>query len=71
VESGDLVVSSDHAGTSVEMDGKPVPGETPLTLKGISAGEHSITVRKGTWFGAQKTTLAAGDISRVSIPMQD
>lgn len=67
----DLIISSDHSEASVELDGKVAAGETPLTIKGISAGEHRIVVRKGPWFGAQKISLAPGDVSRVTIHMQD
>ena len=70
-KTGDLVISSDHAGAIVEIDGKRVAGETPLTLKWFAAGEHRIVVRKGKWYGAQKITVAPDDISKVTIRMQD
>jgi hypothetical protein len=70
-KTGDLIISSDHSGALVEIDGKRIPGETPLTLKAFSAGEHRIIVRKGMWYGAQKITVVPGDVSRVTIRMQD
>jgi len=70
-KTGDLVISSDHAGAIVEIDGKRVPGETPLTLKWFPAGEHSIIVRTGRWYGAQKITVAPDNVSRVTIRMQN
>ena len=57
-KTGDLIISSDHSGALVEIDGKRIPGETPLTLKAFSAGEHRIIVRKGMWYGAQKITVS-------------
>ena len=70
-KTGDLIISSDHSGALVEIDGKRIPGETPLTLKAFSSGEHRIIVRKGMWYGAQKITVVPGDVSRVTIRMQD
>jgi|WetSurMetagenome_2_1015567.scaffolds.fasta_scaffold91544_1 hypothetical protein len=70
-KTGDLIVSSDHAGALVEIDGKRVAGETPLTLKWFPAGDHHLVVRKGKWYGAQQMTVAPDTISRVTIRMQD
>lgn len=69
-KTGDLYVITTPSGASVEIDGKKVAGESPLTLKGIAAGERRIVVRKAEFYGSKTVTLAPDDLLKVDIAME-
>jgi hypothetical protein len=68
-KSGDLFVASDHPGASIEIDGKFIAGQTPVTLQKFPAGEHKIIVRKSDLFGSQTVMLNPGALLKVDITM--
>jgi len=47
IKTGDLVISSTPPGAQIWLDGQLKPGITPITLKGLSLGEHMVELRKG------------------------
>ena len=69
-KNGDLYITSAPSEARVEIDGKKVAGETPLTLKEIAAGERRIVVRKDEYFGSKTVTLAPDDLLKVDIAME-
>jgi hypothetical protein len=69
-KTGDLYILSTPAEASVELDGNSVAGKTPLTLKGIAAGDHRIVARKGDYYGSKSVTLTPDDLLKVSLPME-
>jgi hypothetical protein len=69
--SGDLYISADQPGATVEIDGKPMSGETPITLQGIEAGEHQVVARKAALYASQKITLEPGDLLKVSLTLRE
>jgi hypothetical protein len=68
-KKGDLFIDASESGASIEIDGQPMAGETPITLQGFAAGEHRIIARKDNWFGSQTITLNPEDLLKVCIPM--
>ena len=65
---GEIDVKTDPAGLKVLLDGKPV-GESPITLRNISVGRHTITlVGVG---GTLKRTVKVepGDTASVEVPV--
>ncbi len=66
---GDIYITTDQTGASVEIDGKKIPGETPLTLEGFPAGEHRIVLRKYNYFGSKNITLNPNDLLKLHIEM--
>ena len=44
---GQLLVTTQPAGASIELDGKIQRGTTPLAIVGLAAGDHRITLRHG------------------------
>lgn len=68
-KTGDLYISSDPSGASVEIDGNAVAGQTPLTLQGILVGEHRIVLRKDQYYGSKTETLKPEDLLKVNIRM--
>jgi len=69
-KKGDLYIESNQDAAMVEIDGKQIPGETPLTLKGFDAGEHRIVVRKDEWYGVKTINLNPDDLLKIMIPME-
>jgi hypothetical protein len=70
-KKGDLYITSDMTGSSIEIDGKKIHGKTPLTLQGFPAGEHRIVARMRNHFGSKTVTLAPDDLLKVHIPMSE
>ena len=44
---GQLLITTQPAGASIELDGKIQRGTTPLAIVGLAAGDHRITLRHG------------------------
>ncbi len=70
VKRGELFIDAERPASSVEVDGEMVSGKTPVTLKGIAVGEHTIVVREGAWYGAETVVLAPDEQLKVTIKMQ-
>jgi hypothetical protein len=66
---GDLFIDATEPGASIEIDGQPMEGVTPITLQGFAAGEHRIIARKDNWFGSQTITLNPEDLLKVHLKM--
>ena len=69
-KKGELFIESSEGGAKIEIDGKVIPGVTPLSLSGFPAGNHEIVVRKGAYAGTEKIVLKPNAAVRISIPMQ-
>jgi hypothetical protein len=67
--TGDLYISTVEDTARIELDGVPLEGTTPLTLKSIPAGPHRIRVQKGGNFGFQDVFLKPDDLAKILIPM--
>ena len=70
-KKGDLYITSDMKGASIEIDGKKVEGVTPLTLQGFPAGEHRIIARRYNHYGSMTVELAPDDLLKVHVPMSE
>lgn len=66
---GDLHISSTVPGGTVAIDGEPVDGTTPLTLRDFPGGPHEITVRAGAALGSRTIVLKDGDMLKVEVQM--
>jgi hypothetical protein len=69
-KTGDLYITSEPTEATVEIDGKTIVGQTPLTLQGIAAGEHRVIVRKGDYYGAKSINLAPNDLLKLKVAME-
>jgi hypothetical protein len=63
-KTGRLVVTSATAVAQVFVDGKS-RGTTPLTLDGLSAGTHTVTIRNPSGSVEQTVTVAAGETAQL------
>jgi hypothetical protein len=68
-KKGDLYITTDMPGATIEIDGKKIEGQTPLTLQGFPAGEHRIVARRYNHFGSKTITLDPDDLLKVQIAM--
>ncbi len=59
VQTGSLSVVSDPAGSAVTVDGT-ARGQTPLTIGGLSAGRHQVTVKGETASYQRSVQVEAG-----------
>jgi len=63
---GSLRVESTPAGASVQLDGNPVDGVTPLTLEGVAVGSHEVTIsRRGLLHATETVEVASDALARV------
>ncbi len=65
---GDLFISSEPAGATIALDGKP-RGTAPLTISSVAAGSHRITASglKGYLSHEQVVEVTPGQLNRVVI----
>jgi hypothetical protein len=70
-KKGDLYITADMKGASIEIDGRKVEGVTPLTLQGYPAGEHRIIARRYNHYGSMTVQLAPDDLLKVHVPMSE
>jgi TolB-like protein len=68
--TGDLYIASQPDGATIEIDGKVVNGQTPVTLRGIPAGEHRIMVRKNDDYGVTTATIAPADLVKINLVLK-
>ena len=68
--TGSLSITANKDGSIVLVDGKPV-GQIPVTVSGLSAGEHTISVpnTKGYTCPDQKVTIKSGELSRINVSL--
>jgi hypothetical protein len=59
-----ISITTDPPGARVTIDGQP-SGASPLTLDGLTAGEHTVAVASATGSAEKKVTLTAGHIASV------
>lgn len=67
--SGEILISSNPSGANIKIDGKPFSGKTPITIKGVLAGEHILTVNKDDFYGSKKILLKPDGLLEVAINM--
>lgn len=67
--AGGVDVSTDPPGAAVAVDGTPTALVTPASLTGLTAGRHTIEVRRGCMVGRQQVEVLDGGVAQVSIPM--
>jgi hypothetical protein len=70
-KKGDLYITTEPSGATVEIDGQKISGQTPLTLQGFPAGEHRIIARGYNHFGSKTITLEPDDLLKVQISMSE
>lgn len=68
-KKSDLYIESAPAGATIELDGTHVEGITPVTLQGIPAGKHRITLRLNDYYGTESVELLPDDLLKVNIVM--
>jgi hypothetical protein len=68
-KTGDLYIITAIPGASVTIDGNPVQGVTPLTIRNIAAGDHDIAVTKDQFFGGQHVYLVPDDLLKINLEM--
>jgi hypothetical protein len=68
-KTGDLFISTSEENVSIEIDGIPIEGTTPLTLKNYPAGVHTVTAIKEGKIGVRQISLKPGDLLKVTITM--
>jgi hypothetical protein len=68
---GEVAVASEPAGAQVRLDGA-LKGTTPLTLDGVEAGDHVVTLTHGEQTIRRRVRVASGETSSVaaSFPAQ-
>jgi serine/threonine protein kinase len=65
-----VMVISDPAGASLELDGKPIADVTPAALRGIAPGQHQLTLKRDHYGEASRfVQLEAGKRATVSLPL--
>jgi len=64
VAAAQISIATDPPGARVTIDGQP-SGTSPLTLDGLTAGEHTVAVASATGAAEKKVTLTAGHAASV------
>jgi hypothetical protein len=68
--AGTLVVRSDPTGASVRIGGKEL-GTTPVTVSGLTAGEHEVQLAAASGAVSQRVQIQAGLTTTLVVPMAD
>lgn len=68
---GDLKLLSNPSGASIELDGIPVNGQTPITFKDQKAGEHTVRLTKGDLEVKTSIVLKGGQLNTFNINFAD
>jgi hypothetical protein len=69
-KTGDLYIASNPEGATIEIDGKTVTGQTPITLEAFPAGEHRIVGRKDIYSGETTIVISPGDLVKVNLTLK-
>jgi tetratricopeptide (TPR) repeat protein len=70
-ETAILFVTSSPIRARVVLDGEPLPGETPLMLRNLKSGEHSVQILKEEYRPFSRTfTAAPGEIAEIDIELE-
>jgi len=69
--AGWIAVESDPVeGAKIYLDGKDTGRKTPATLKGISCGQHTVTVKKKGFVGEKKIVgVAGGEVVKARVSL--
>ena len=68
VTTGSIHIISNPSGASIYLDDIYEGAITPYTLSGVSAGEHTVTLRlEGYSDGISKVTVTGGEVEQLSI----
>ncbi|HEV8393810.1 MAG TPA: PEGA domain-containing protein [Vicinamibacterales bacterium] len=65
---GDLMVRTDPAKAAVTVDGKPY-GRSPVTVKGLTAGTHRVTLENESGTFNDNVVIEAGATASLVVPM--
>lgn len=65
-KGGSLVITSDPSGAQVEIGGQ-ARGSTPLTLKELPAGRHSVRVNRGGVEQTRDVEITAGETTTLAV----
>jgi hypothetical protein len=66
--TGSLEIKSDPPGARVIIDGQP-RGTTPATVRGLSAGEHSVVLEAGSRKVTQAVKIDPGSTAQLVVPI--
>ncbi len=67
-DTGTLEITSEPSGARVVIDGQP-RGITPATIRGLSAGDHSVVVEAGGRKVTQAVNIAPGSTAQLVVPI--
>ena len=65
---GDLMVRTNPSKASVTVDGKPY-GQSPVTVKGLTAGKHRVTLENESSSFTDDVVIEAGATASLVVPM--
>ncbi|HET9011644.1 MAG TPA: PEGA domain-containing protein, partial [Gemmatimonadaceae bacterium] len=65
---GDLMVRTNPSKANVTVDGKPY-GQSPVTVKGLTAGKHRVTLENESGSFADDVVIEAGATASLVVPM--
>ncbi len=68
---GDLKLLSNPSGASIELDGIPVNGQTPITFKDQKSGEHTVQLTKGDLEVKTSLVVKGGQLNTFNINFAD
>ena len=66
--TGQLMVRSEPAGARITVDGAP-RGQAPLTLDGLTPGNHTVVLANDSSSVTQEVTIEAGTTASLVVPM--
>jgi len=67
---GGLLIKSEPPGATATLDGKWVKGKTPLTVRNLPPGEHTLEIRNGVYVHTGKVHVAPGKYETVEIQLK-
>jgi hypothetical protein len=67
--TGGLEIRSEPSGARVVVDGQ-ARGTTPMTIRDLPAGEHTVVLEAGSRKVQQSVRIEAGTTARVTVPMR-
>jgi len=68
-KKADLHIAADRDSADIYIDNKKIDETTPATLRGIQAGPHIVSVRKGEYFASENINLVPDDLKSLNLIM--
>jgi len=68
-ERGRAAILSKPNGADIVLDGQPIRDKTDAVLEDLPAGQHTVTVTKGTLYGKQTFNIVSGGLARVELTL--